>query len=98
MEEADPVIPQGKGVIITKQEVQEGEDPTGWEWSDGSREGGQIAGESRERGIYLGNLATVADGEMLGVTIAWEDGAKTVALGGRYQIVQCTAGSPTLMD
>ena len=42
------------------------------EWMGGSRIGGRAAGAMREKGIYLGMLATRADAEAAGVALAWE--------------------------
>jgi len=42
------------------------------EWSDGSRIGGRAAGANREEGLYLGEWATVADAEEVGVMLSWE--------------------------
>jgi len=42
------------------------------EWSDGSRIHGRVAAAVRETGEYLGTMATVAEAEELGVSIAWE--------------------------
>jgi len=42
------------------------------EWTDGSRIGGRAAGATREEGMYLGALATIADAETAGVALAWE--------------------------
>ena len=41
------------------------------EWTDGSRMEGRVSGATREQGMYLGEWATVADGEKLGVLMAW---------------------------
>jgi len=43
------------------------------EWSDGSRIDGRAAAATRTRGEYLGMMATVADAEELGVSLAWEE-------------------------
>jgi len=43
------------------------------EWTDGSRIDGRAAGATREKGWYLGEWATVADAEEIGVLLAWED-------------------------
>jgi len=40
------------------------------EWMGGSRIGGRAAGAMREKGIYLGMLATRADAEAAGVALA----------------------------
>jgi len=40
----------------------------GWEQS-----GGGAAGAARTRGLYLGEWATVADAEEVGVLLAWEN-------------------------
>jgi len=42
------------------------------EWTDGSRMEGRAAGATRMEGLYLGTVATVADAEEVGVSIAWE--------------------------
>jgi len=49
------------------------------EWSDGSRLEGRAAGGTRTEAMYLGTMATVADAEEVGVTLAWER-CDTVAL------------------
>jgi len=46
------------------------------QYSDGSRLEEMTAGASAARGEYLESMATMADGEALGVTIAWEEGQK----------------------
>jgi len=58
----------GKSVQIQVRElvVEEVE-----EWTDGSRMEGRVSGATREQGMYLGEWATVADGEELGVLMAW---------------------------
>jgi len=43
------------------------------EWTDGSRMEGRAAAATRTRAEYLGMMATVADAEELGVSMAWED-------------------------
>jgi len=43
------------------------------EWSDGSRMDGRAAAATRTRAKYLGTMATVADAEELGVSLAWEE-------------------------
>ena len=50
------------------------------EWTDGSRIEGRAAGGTREKGIYLGEWATVADAEAAGVMLAWESGNDVVGL------------------
>ena len=40
---------------------------------DRSRADGRAAGATRTRGLYLGEWATVADAEEVGVLLAWED-------------------------
>jgi len=42
------------------------------EWSDGSRIEGRAAGANRREGLYLGEWATVADAEEVGVMLSWE--------------------------
>jgi len=42
------------------------------EWTDGSRVDGIAAGATRTDGVYLGEWATVADAEEVGVLRAWE--------------------------
>jgi len=43
------------------------------EWTDGSRMEGRAAAATRTRAAYLGTMATVADAESMGISIAWED-------------------------
>jgi len=43
------------------------------EWSDGSRMKERAAGATRSKGWYLGEWATVADAEEVGVLLAWEN-------------------------
>ena len=50
---------------LAEQEVEE--------WSDGSRVEGKAAGATRGGGWYLGEWATVADAEEIGVLLAWEN-------------------------
>ena len=42
------------------------------EWTDGSRMDDRAAGATREKGLYLGEWATVADAEEAGVWLAWD--------------------------
>ena len=49
------------------------------EWADGSRMGGRAAAATRTDAEYLGTMATIADAEARGVSIAWEK-CDTVAL------------------
>jgi len=49
------------------------------EWTDGSRIDGRAAAATRTKAEYLGTMATVADTEELGVSLAWE-GCDVVAL------------------
>jgi len=42
------------------------------EWSDGSRANRRAAGATRQKGLYLGKWATVADAEEVGVLLAWK--------------------------
>lgn len=48
-------------------------------FTDGSRMEGVVAGAIAEGGIYLGEMATVMDGEMIEIAGAWEEGYQTVA-------------------
>jgi len=50
---------------LAEQEVEE--------WSDGSKIDGRAAGATRKKGWYLGEWATVADAEEIGVLLAWEE-------------------------
>jgi len=43
------------------------------EWTDGSRMDGRAAAATTRTAEYLGEMATVADAEELGVSIAWEE-------------------------
>jgi len=43
------------------------------EWTDGSRMDGRTAAATRTKAAYLGTMATVADAEELGVSLAWEE-------------------------
>jgi len=65
---------------IPKVEVKELRVEDVEEWTDGSRMEGMAAGATRERGLFLGEWATVADAEEIGVLLAWENEKKTVAL------------------
>jgi len=40
------------------------------EWTDGSKIGGRAAKAMREKGMYLGTLATIAEVEAAGVALA----------------------------
>jgi len=42
------------------------------EWTDGSRMEGRAAAATRTSAQYLGTMATIADVEALGVSLAWE--------------------------
>jgi len=52
--------------------VEELEEERVEEWSDGSRMEGKAAGANRREGLYLGEWATVADAEEVGVMLSWE--------------------------
>jgi len=56
-----------------KVQVEELDEKRVQEWTDGSRIDGRAAAATRKRAEYLGNLATVADAEELGVSLAWEE-------------------------
>jgi len=43
------------------------------EWTDGSYMEGRAAAATRSRATYLGTMATIADAEELGVSMAWEE-------------------------
>ena len=43
------------------------------EWTDGSRMDNRAAAATTKRAEYLGEMATVADAEELGVSMAWEE-------------------------
>jgi len=43
------------------------------EWTDGSYMDGRAAAATRTRATYLGSMATIADAESLGVSLAWEE-------------------------
>ena len=51
--------------------VELGEDKVE-EWADGSRMEGRAAAATRTSAQYLGTMATIADVEALGVSLAWE--------------------------
>jgi len=63
------------GVIKGRREVQvvELEEGKVEEWTDGSRIEDRAAAATTRRAEYLGEMATVADAEELGVPIAWEE-------------------------
>jgi len=42
------------------------------EWSDGSRADGRATGATWQKGLYLGEWATVVDAEEVGVLLGWE--------------------------
>jgi len=42
------------------------------EWTDGSRMEGRATAATRKKAEYLGTMATIADAEALGVSLAWE--------------------------
>jgi len=66
---------KGKGVV----RVEELDASRVHEWTDGSRMDGRAAAATRTKGEYLGTMATVADAEELGVSLAWEE-SEVVAL------------------
>jgi len=53
-------------------QIEELEEERVEEWSDGSRIEGKAAGGTRREGLYLGEWATVADAEEVGVMLSWE--------------------------
>jgi len=71
--------PEGKARVEVRELVVEEVD----EWTDGSRMEGRAAGATRDKGLYLGEWATVADAEEVGVMLAWEEGKEVVALDSR---------------
>ena len=71
------------GIEVEIKELNEDEVE---EWTDGSRVEGRAAGATRERGQYLGEWATVADAEELGVLLAWE--RKDVVALDSYGVIQ----------
>jgi len=58
-------------------------------YTDGSRMEGAAAAATAEGGIWLGELATVMDAEVLGIAGAWEEGYQTVALDSQAAITRC---------
>jgi len=66
MQSAEPV--RDRGVEVRELDENEVE-----EWRDGSRIEVEAAGATRRKGGYLGEWATVADAEEMGVLLAWED-------------------------
>jgi len=62
-------IPRG-GIKLQVKELAEEEVE---EWTHGSRMEGKAAGATREKGLYLGEWATVADADEVGVLLGWED-------------------------
>ena len=67
----------GKGKrIVQVEELDAGKVQ---EWTDGSYMDNRAAAATRSRAEYLGTLATIADAEELGVSMAWEQ-HDTVAL------------------
>ena len=52
------------------------EECEGGEFSDGSRTDGHTAAATTKKGLYLGQVATVIDAEMLGVAMRWENSKK----------------------
>ena len=59
---------KGKGTV----HVEELDVSRVQEWSDGSRMNNRAAAATRTKGQYLGTMASVADAEELGVSLAWE--------------------------
>jgi len=49
-----------------RQKIEELDVDSVAEWTDGSRIGGRAAGATREEGVYLGALATIAGAEAEG--------------------------------
>jgi len=58
-------------------------------YTDGSRMEGMAAAATAEGGLWLGDLATVADAEMVGIAGAWEEGYQTVASDSQTAITRC---------
>jgi len=56
-----------RGVRVTELVEEQVED-----WTDGSRFDGRAAAATATAAMYLGTMATVADAEELGVSLAWE--------------------------
>jgi len=59
-------------------------------FTDGSRMEGRAAGASAERGLYLGEFATVMDAEMIGIAGAWEEAYRVVASDSQAAIRSCS--------
>ena len=60
-------IPEGRYVSVEELDEDAVE-----KWLDGSRINGRAAAATRDAEGYLGTMATVADAEELGVSLAWE--------------------------
>jgi len=79
-EDTEYIWMEGSKQGVVQVEVRELVESEVEEWTDGSKREGRAAGATRTKGKYLGEWATVADAEEMGVLLAWEDGNKTVAL------------------
>jgi len=64
---------KGSKTGARRVEVTELEEERVEEWTDGSRIEGRAAAATRTKAEYLGEMATVADAEELGVSLAWEE-------------------------
>jgi len=64
---------EGVGKAKCGVRVEELEEGKVEEWTDGSRVDGRAAGASRQKGIYLGEWATVTDAGEVGVLLGWQD-------------------------
>jgi len=60
----------GKERVVHVEKLDEGKVE---EWTDGSRMDDRAAAATREKATYLGMMATIADAETLGVSMAWDD-------------------------
>ena len=70
----ETTCPRGGTEYITGVTVKE--EYKGGEFSDGSRRDGHTAAATTKKGLYLGEVATVMDAEMLGVAMGWEKSKK----------------------
>jgi len=79
-------LPRESEVSLKSWSEKAGE---GARYTDGSRMSGVTAAVSAEHGIYLGDLATMMDAEILWIAVAWEEWYRTVASDSQAAIQKC---------
>jgi len=86
-ERGGPVLGEGRLETKSFEEGKAGGTMIGY--TDGSRMEGLTVAATAENGLWLGELATVMDAEVLGITGAWEEGYRAVASDSQAAVARC---------